>query len=1336
MRRGWKIAIAALVVLIVGIFTLGVAARAGLLSNLATSLTNSVLGDNAQVKGLGGSFPYHVTADELTLRDTEGVYARLTGVTIDWSPGALFHGTAHIDRLHADRLSLLRLPQSKNEGGGGGFGLPVGVDVDALKIDQIVLSEAVAREKATLTLAGSVHLKSLQDGSVDVTLHRIGGPGGSYALSGRIDAKAITARLAVDEPAHGLIATAANLPDLGPIALHASMDGPRTAEKTELALHAGDLSLASQGTIDIAEHKLDLTVTGRAPAMAPAPDIAWQSASIDTHVTGTFTEPNATGTAEIVALKARGAHADRLTAQISGSRGEVSADAELVGLVVPGPKPDLLAGAPLKLHAQATLDTPSRPVTLTLSHPLLEAQADATTQGGVNGTLALKLPALAPFAAAAAKLDLQGHLALDGKFSTNNGTTKIAASGTLGITGGMPVAVDTIGSDAHIAVAASRADGAIQLDRLAIDGKTIRASANGARTAAGAIRLAWQAALTQLSAVAPTAKGEVTAHGTVEGQPEDLTLAADATIDAAFGTLPRQKVAVTAKLHGLPNAPAGSVTASGQLAGAPLRLATNVSRAPDGTLRLAIERADWKSATARGTLTLPAGASVPAGQVQLRFARLADLQPLLGEPITGSLTAQLATVAGRAGPKAQIRASGERLELDGTEVASLTLDGTIDGLRSTRDLDLALELDGIKAKAVTGRARLTVRGTAAHLALRLASTLNPPGEGMAKIDAAATADTEKKIVRLTAFRAEMHGKTVQLARPATVTFANGLAVDGLRLTADQAVLTASGRIAPKLDFQAAIRNVTPKLLSVVAPGGAASEGQMAMTARLGGTLAAPTGTVRITGKGFRGWAETRTASSAGFDATVELHGSWAGIEASFSAGNTATLRVAGRAPLDGSPTLDIKAAGRTDLALLDPFLLASGRRARGTITLDITARGALAHPEIAGDARLADGELQDYTQGILISNIAAEIDFANGVARIARFTGKAGDGTVALSGTVALLAPGIPVDITFTARNAKLPARDLVTAIMNADIHLRGQAQDLKVAGNVHITRADIQLPDHLPQSVAVLDVQKPGRTPTPAGPAFLLGLDIQVDAPERIFVRGHGLDAEMGGNLHIGGTTANPQVSGGFRLRRGNYSIAGKTLQFVSGTVSFDGQSLTGNLNPTLDFVAENTEGSITARLEITGYANDPQIKLSSSPELPQDEVLAHLLFAKSLNELTPIEIAQIGSALASIGGAGGGFNPLADVRKALGLDVLSVGGAGGSGGTTVEAGKYVANGIYVGTKEGIGGSSQAEVRIDLTKHLKLDTQLSATSSGPLTGATPSNDPGSSVGLTYQFEY
>jgi translocation and assembly module TamB len=425
--------------------------------------------------------------------------------------------------------------------------------------------------------------------------------------------------------------------------------------------------------------------------------------------------------------------------------------------------------------------------------------------------------------------------------------------------------------------------------------------------------------------------------------------------------------------------------------------------------------------------------------------------------------------------------------------------------------------------------------------------------------------------------------------------------------------------------------------------------------------------------------------------------------------------------------------------LLDPLLNAEGRSLRGQVTLDMAVAGTMASPRASGSARIANGSVQDFVQGIHITAISGTIVADGDTLRFQQFSGKAGDGTIAISGSVGVTPP-MPIDLTITARDAKPLASDLLNATLDANLTVKGEAAGaLALGGRIHVDDANIQIPDKFPQSVAVLQVRRLGqKPPPPAPPSTPIAIDLTIDAPEQVFVRGHGLDAEMGGQLHLAGNSAALQVAGGFDLRHGTFSLAGQNLNFTSGRVAFDGYGLQSKLDPTLDFTAQSTGNGVTATLAITGYADQPKIRLSSSPDLPQDEILAQLLFGQSVKQLTPFQVVQIAQALAAVTGIGGGGDPLAGVRKGLGLDRLSVGAASGNGpGATVEAGKYVANGVYVGTKQGTSGGTQAQVQIDLTKHLKLETQL-GTGGQPATGSavTPDNDPGSSIGLTYQFEY
>ncbi len=466
--------------------------------------------------------------------------------------------------------------------------------------------------------------------------------------------------------------------------------------------------------------------------------------------------------------------------------------------------------------------------------------------------------------------------------------------------------------------------------------------------------------------------------------------------------------------------------------------------------------------------------------------------------------------------------------------------------------------------------------------------------------------------------------------------------------------------------------------------------------------------------------------------TANLTDGRADINARLSAG-TALLTVNGFAPIGGGP-IDLRAEGAVNLALLEPLLSAAGRRIGGQATLRANLRGTLAEPRIDGQVGLTNGLIQDYTTGLHLTAISATLHGDGDTLRIDRFTGRAGpkQGRVDLAGSIGILAPGMPVDLTLTARSARPLSNDLLTATLDADLTLRGQVDnDLLLSGTIKLLRADIRIPERLPASIPVLNVIRPGTKPPPPpspGPDIRLGLTL--NAPQQIFVRGRGLDAELGGIVHLAGTLANPQPDGRFQLRRGDFSLAGQTVTFTKGEIGFEGGSLT---DPTLNFLASRAGTGVVANLAITGHASAPKITLSSSPPLPQDEVLSQLLLGRSAATLQPLELAQIGTALASLTGVTSGFDPLNTVRTELGLDRLSI-GSGGRGGSTLDAGRYVAPGVYIGARQSLTGSgTQSVVQIDITKSLKVEGTV-GTGTASATGNEASQ--GTGIAVIYQRDY
>ncbi|HEV8519481.1 MAG TPA: translocation/assembly module TamB domain-containing protein [Burkholderiales bacterium] len=1164
-------------------------------------------------------------------------------------------------------------------------------------------------------------------------MKRIDAPG-TYKLSGRIDASSVKAELVVDEPAQGLLAGLANLPDLGALSVQLSIDGPRNAEAMRLALAAGPLRASGQGRVDLVSETVDLDVTASAPAMAPRQDLRWQQISLQTHVHGTFTRPDVKGQLRIDGLNAGGGHLRSLHADLQGNRGAVSLHAVLDRLSLPGPKPELLQSAPVDLRTDVRLDDPRRPVTFAISHRLISAQGQANTSGPLSAAITVTAPALAPFAAIAG-IDLKGQTIINANVTTEDRVTSVNVNGTVGVTGGMAPVPALLGNAAKIDLSATLEGQEITIKRAQVNGQTLHVSVNGT-SRRQTLDLNWQVALSNLAVLTPTVSGRIEARGRLQGAPGDITLTAEASGEAATAGFPRGPITASTRMRGLPSAPSGRIEAHGTLDGAPLQLAVALERARDGALRGTIERADWKSAHAEGNVFLRAGDRAPQGRVTLRVARLDELRPWIGHVVQGSVSANVdfAQVAGRA--QAKIEIDARNAGAHGIQVDRLTLAGSVDDPMTHPIVALKLAADGIAANGISGSARVEANGPQEALQLKLSSDLRNVGKADLRVTSTASLNVTGKQVALSALQAEYQGQSIQLLAPARVSFRDGLAIDRLRVGMQQAALDISGRVYPTLDMTASLRNVTSALAKILFPD-LQADGILTMDGRFNGTLAQPRGTVRVSANGLHmRTGPGRMLPAAQVIATAELNGQSARVDAQFSAGSQMRLNATGQVPLAAAGPTDLRVRGSIDAAIANPILEVNGRRVKGQITVDLGVRGALATPRVTGNLRLAGGEIQDHALGAHLNGIEGLIEADGDTIRIASLTARAGPGTLAASGSVGVLAPGRPVDLKLTARNAQPLATDLLTANMDADLTLRGQSQSrLDAAGSIKVNRATINIPKALPPTIAVLDVRRPGqKPPAVSAAAVLIGYNLKVDAPSAVFVRGRGLDAEVGGALHVGGTSASPQISGGLDMRRGTFDLAGTPLKFTSGKVSFNGTGLTQKIDPTLDFEAESLANNITAKLNIRGYADAPKIALTSIPELPQDEVLAHLLFGVSVKQLTTLQIAQIGMAVATLGGvSGGGVNPLMAVQKSLGLDRLSVGKTATSG-ASVEAGRYVSSRVYVGGKQSTAGSTQAQVQVDLTKHLKMQATLGT--GGTAQGATPENDPGSSIGLSYQFEY
>jgi translocation and assembly module TamB len=911
--------------------------------------------------------------------------------------------------------------------------------------------------------------------------------------------------------------------------------------------------------------------------------------------------------------------------------------------------------------------------------------------GAPSADLVLDVPALAPFSAFAAQ-QIAGSTTVHVRAAQQpNGSTALALDGTVALTQAPEGAAKYVGPEGHFTLRADLQDQTLSIQQFDVSGAAFAASAAGS-IAPSTFDLATHVTLPQVSDFAPGLSGPLTEDGTFFGTPQDFAVNALLSGDILEKGVPSGPFSFSINAQHLPRTPVGTLTGSGALENAPLLLDAAFARAADGAVTLVINNALWRSLNATANLTLSPGAYLPTGTATFKLGNLADFQSFAPVPLRGSVNGDFSHLAGQI----------FKLDLDARNLLVApqlgAVNTTIHALGPTKAL--AVKAQATIAKLVSAPARLTLAGVL---------------------------DLDNRSATVSAFSASWRRIDTRLLGPTAIATQPGLIVRHLVLGLNGGRIGLDGTLTPRLDATLNVQDLPADTARLFDPDIDAS-GMLSATATITGSRNAPTGKLTLTARTLKLHSgEAAALPPADITASATVTSQDANIDAHMTAGPNLTLGAAGLVPLSQSGNINLRVNGRTDLRLLDPFLARQGNVVRGLVAVDMAVTGTPASPRANGSVTLANGSVENISSGLNLTHISARIAAAGRTVTLQELTATAGPGQISGQGTVDLGAPTIPLNVTIKASNATPVSSDIVNETLDADLHLSGALRGkMALGGTVRINHANINIPQGLPPSVANLPIIYPGqKPPPPPTPPPPVALDLTIAAVNRIFVRGDGLFAELGGQLHIGGTADRPQPEGGFELIRGNISLAGKTLQFTQGRVGFNG----AGFMPTLDLEATTvTTSNNTATLIIGGTAAQPKITLTSTPPLPSDEILAQLLFGQSTSSLTAFQAASLAAALAQLSGVGQGINPLERVRNVLGLDELSLGGSG-SGPPSVQAGRYVAPGVYVGASQATNGQgTQASVQINLYKGLKLNTSTGTSSTGAGNA--------SSVGLTYEFNY
>jgi translocation and assembly module TamB len=441
------------------------------------------------------------------------------------------------------------------------------------------------------------------------------------------------------------------------------------------------------------------------------------------------------------------------------------------------------------------------------------------------------------------------------------------------------------------------------------------------------------------------------------------------------------------------------------------------------------------------------------------------------------------------------------------------------------------------------------------------------------------------------------------------------------------------------------------------------------------------------------------------------------------AGYAVDLRALGPAGVDlaakgtiGTKGADLALRGSANAALINP--LASPLTASGVLAFDLALRGPVALTSLAGRVTLAGGRVAYPLRGLSFSRTELLADLAQGRAQIAGTADLVSGGRVRVSGGVGLAAPFVgELDILLEA--ARLRDPELYDTIASGALRLSGPlAGQAVLSGEVSIGETELLVPStgfvsasdldrivHLNDSDEVRATrQRAGLGAKAAGGARGgsgaggpdWALDVLINAPNRVFLRGRGLDAELGGSVQLQGTLGSVQPAGAIKLIRGRLDLLGKRLALSEASIVLE-----GDLVPYLTVVASNETEGVISTVTIEGPASAPEVTFSSVPELPQEEVLAWLLFGRGLSTISPLQALELANAVAVLAGRGG-EGIIGKLRKGLGVDDLDISTAE-DGTASVSAGKYIARNTYTEIELDQNGKSTINLNLDLRPGVTL---------------------------------
>ncbi|MCP4456377.1 MAG: translocation/assembly module TamB, partial [Planctomycetes bacterium] len=396
-----------------------------------------------------------------------------------------------------------------------------------------------------------------------------------------------------------------------------------------------------------------------------------------------------------------------------------------------------------------------------------------------------------------------------------------------------------------------------------------------------------------------------------------------------------------------------------------------------------------------------------------------------------------------------------------------------------------------------------------------------------------------------------------------------------------------------------------------------------------------------------------------------------------------------------------------DVRMLDCLPVLHEAIVEGRVLAELTYRGTAEAGRVQGQAQWVDGYYENILPGTVIQNIQARLRAQGDTLILDEAVATDGDqGRLAIAGTLRMV-PGLPYRIDVQADRFPWIQRADITAAASGEVTLAGTLHTMTLSGKLSLDEGLLDLSALPPPPPAVLISTRTDPTDADASQPESLTVqgNLQLDLNKGFRMYGAGLDSIWDGQIQLVKANEHWDVTGSVSPRRGEFRLMGRPFRLTEGSIQLDGS---WPIAPILDLSAVYVHSGIEARVHITGRASNPVIRIESDPPLPEDAILATVLFGRDLATITAMQALQLAAAVKSLHSPGGGADVFRRTRQAVGVDTIEFRQADDpSDSSSVAVGKYLVPKVYVEVQQPLsrGGIASTIIEYEIRPNLTVET-------------------------------